>query len=106
MTEKVRNILAELRPRFESLYGDRLVRMVLYGSQARGDAEPGSDIDVLVVLRGPVSPYEEIRRTGGVVAELSLAHDEVICCLFMEEAWFSARQGPLLRNVRREGVAV
>ena len=56
MTANVGTILAELRRRFDALYGERLLRMVLYGSQARGDAEPGSDIDVLVVLAGHVSP--------------------------------------------------
>jgi len=31
-------------------YGDRLVKLLLYGSQARGDARPWSDVDVLAVL--------------------------------------------------------
>jgi len=99
-------VLAELRRRLEQLYGPRLVRLVLYGSQARGDAEPGSDIDVLVVLRDPIDPDQEISGSGGVVAELSLAHDVVLSCLFMGETEFLSRQGPLLRNIQREGVRV
>jgi uncharacterized protein len=69
MGERSRGLLAEMRRRFEALYGPRLVGLVLYGSQARGDAEPGSDIDVLVVLKGPVQVGEEIRRTGGITAD-------------------------------------
>jgi len=106
MSEKVKSILAELRRRFEALYGDRLVALILYGSQARGDAEPGSDIDVLVVLKGPVSPSDEIRRTSDDVCQLSYEHEESICCLFMDEQYFRSRNGPLLRNVRKEGVAI
>lgn len=106
MTEKVKSIVAELRRRFDGLYGDRLVQMVLYGSQARGDAEPGSDIDVLVVLEGPVACGEEIDRTLDDVAELSLDNDVVICCVFMDEHRFTTRHGPLLRNVRKEGVPI
>ena len=106
MRTRVQTILTELRRRFEALYGERLVRMVLYGSQARGDAEPGSDIDVLVVLKGPVHPGDEIARTGGVVAELSLQFHEVISCIFMDEDRFMHRSGPLLRNIRREGITV
>lgn len=102
---KVLEIVAELRRRLEELYGPRLVRLVLFGSQARGDAEPGSDIDVLVVLKGEVSPGEEIRRTGGIVADLSLANDVVVSCVFMDEHRFIHRNGPLLRNIRREGIA-
>ena len=106
MSERLRTILAELRRRLEALYGQRLVKLVLYGSQARGDAEPGSDIDVLVVLKGPVSPGEEIDRTIDIVSGLSLEHDEVICCVFMDEVRFTTRNGPLLRNIRREGVPI
>ena len=74
MNGKVQEILVELRRRFEALYGDRLKHMVLYGSQARGDAEPGADIDVLVVLQGPVEPSQEIQRTGDDVWPLSYEH--------------------------------
>jgi predicted nucleotidyltransferase len=102
---KVLEIVAALRGRLEELYGPRLVRLVLFGSQARGDAEPGSDIDVLVVLRGEVNAGEEIRRTGRIVADLSLANDVVVSCVFMDEHRFIHRNGPLLRNIRREGIA-
>ena len=85
MNEKLTAILAELRHRFEALYGERLLQKILFGSQARGDAEPGSDIDVLVVLKDPVPPGNEIDRTIGIVAELSLQHAEVISCVFIGE---------------------
>jgi predicted nucleotidyltransferase len=99
-------ILTELRGRLEVLYGARLVRLVLYGSQARDDATPDSDIDILVVLQGPVQPGEEIIRGGGIVADLSLRYGVVIACVFMDQEQFMHGQGPLLRNVRREGIAV
>ncbi len=106
MNEKVEMILSELRRRFESLYGERLAQMVLFGSQARGDAADGSDIDVLVVLRGSVEPGEEIARTGEVTAELSLQYDVVVSCVYISADRYSAEQSPLLLNVRREGVPV
>ncbi|MGH7230750.1 MAG: nucleotidyltransferase domain-containing protein [Nitrospiraceae bacterium] len=106
MSEKVNAILKELRRRFEELYGPRLTRMMLYGSQARGDAEQGSDIDVLVVLKGPVSPGKEIARTIDDVADLSLRHNEVVSCVFIAEERYEHEQSPLLINVRREGVPV
>ena len=106
MNAEIQTILSELRPRFESLYGRRLVRLVVFGSQVRGDAEPGSDIDVLVVLKGKVSPGEEIASTGGILSELSLKFNETICCVFMEEKRYNTRNGPFLRNIRREGMVV
>ncbi|MBI2941013.1 MAG: nucleotidyltransferase domain-containing protein [Chloroflexi bacterium] len=105
MSARTRMILTELRRRFEALYGPRLVRLVLFGSHARGDAEPESDIDVLVVLEGAVDPGEEISRTGRAVAELSLKHDTVISCTFVSRDRYLNEQSPFLMNVRREGIA-
>jgi predicted nucleotidyltransferase len=102
----LRAILQELRARLERLYGDQLVGLLLYGSQARGGAEEGSDIDVLAVLKGSVEPCVEIRRTEFIVAELSLAHDVVISCVFTSEAEFESDRTPLLLNVHAEGLPV
>ncbi len=106
MTPKVQTILAELKQRLTAIYGERLVRLVLFGSQARGDATPESDIDTLVVLRGPVNAGEEIRRTSSCGAALSLKHDVLISCVFVSADSFRQEQSPLLLNVQREGVAV
>lgn len=106
VNDKLKNILIELRSHFEQIYDSRLVTMVLYGSQARGDARPDSDIDILVVLKGQVNPGEEIKRTSHIRADLSLQNDEVISCLFMDEQRFLHYNGPLLRNIRKDGIAL
>ena len=106
MSEQLQNLLSELRSRFEALYGPRLVRLVLFGSHARGDAEPGSDIDVLVVLEGAVRSGEEIRRTLNDVAELSLENNVLFSCVFVSRDRYENELSPLLINVRRGGVPV
>lgn len=106
MSTSITNILAELRQHLERFYGSRLRSVWLYGSHARGDAQPGSDLDVLVVLDGDVNPGEEIARTGRVVSELSLRNNIVLSCLFVSADRYATEQSPILVNVRREGVAV
>lgn len=106
MHKTLAKILRDLRHRFEAIYAERLEQLLLYGSQARGDAAPGSDVDVLVVLRGPVSPCEEIARTLEDVADLSLEHGVVIACVFVSEDQFLRERSPLLLNVRRQGIAI
>jgi uncharacterized protein len=97
-------ILDRLKQELTKLYSDRLTHLTLFGSQARGDQHPESDIDVLVVLRAPVNPGEEIKRTGRIVADLSLEYDVVISCIFMAETDYQTRNSNLLRNIRNEGV--
>lgn len=77
----VRVLLADLRTVLEALYGDRLVRLVLFGSHARGDAHAESDVDVLVVLRGEVHVYREVRRMGSVVSEVGVEHAFAIAAI-------------------------
>ena len=106
MGPALEKILKELRRRLEALYGNRLVRLSLYGSQARGDATTGSDIDILVVLEGPVAPCAEIARTLNDVAEVSLDHGVVIACVFVSQEAYEHEQSPLLLNVRQQEIAI
>jgi len=94
----------ELRRQLEQLYGSRLRRLVLYGSQARGSATADSDIDVLVVLKGPVEPAVEVHRTSHIVSQLSLEHDVVIVCVFVDEYDLENEQSMFMANIRREGI--
>jgi predicted nucleotidyltransferase len=104
--EKLSQILKELHERLVEHYGDRLVKVVLFGSQARGDATFGSDIDVMVVLKGDVHPNEELERTGDLVAALSLKYDVLLSTVFRPEEAYIRAETPLLINVHSEGVLV
>jgi predicted nucleotidyltransferase len=103
---KLENTLTELRQTLHLEYGDRLVKIVLFGSQARNEAVNGSDIDILIVLKGEVRPSDEILKTGGMIADLSLKYDQVISCIFMAEQRFLHHNNMLLRNIRHEGITL
>jgi predicted nucleotidyltransferase len=106
LDENLKGILRELRERLEVLYGDRLVQTILFGSQARGDAQADSDMDVLLVLKGPLRVGQEITRMGPLLTALSLEHDTLVSCAFVTEERFREEQSPFLMNVRREGIAL
>ncbi|OAB58518.1 nucleotidyltransferase [Phormidium willei BDU 130791] len=97
-------ILKDLKDELTALYRDRLIYLTLFGSQARGDQDLESDIDVLVVLQAPVNPGEEIQRTGKIVADISLNYDVVISCIFMDKMQYHTHNNALLRNIRKDGV--
>lgn len=106
MDSQTQIAVAELRDRLSKLYGERFQRTVVFGSRARGDAFPDSDVDVLVVLGGDVRPFEEIRRAGDIVADVSLRNDIYLSCVYTSESRFENATTPFLKAVRREGISV
>ncbi|GIX47893.1 MAG: nucleotidyltransferase [Candidatus Tectimicrobiota bacterium] len=106
LPHRLRPILEEYRVRLTEVLGDELEALVLYGSQARGDAAEGSDIDVLCVMRGPFDYGELIERTSKLTAEISLKYDVVLSRAFVTSQDYRSRNTPFLMNVRREGIAV
>lgn len=99
-------IVKELHMEFDLVYGDRLKRVYLYGSYARGDAGEFSDIDVAVVLGGVVNRWNERERVGDIGTELSLRENCLLCLFFMSETEAADMPYPIHRNIAREGVAV
>lgn len=106
LNDTLKVILAELRQALAALYSARLVDVVLFGSQARGEAVAGSDIDVLIVLKDQVSQFEEVARTSEFTAALCLKYDVLISRMFVSEKDHQHSQMPFMLNVRREGVHV
>jgi predicted nucleotidyltransferase len=102
----IKEILGQLRLTLEKLYGDRLKRLILYGSWARGEATEDSDIDGLVVLKGPVKPGREIDRMLDLIVEMDWKYDILLSIHPVSEEDYQTRQSPLLINVRREGIEI
>ena len=102
---EVRAILAELKLGLESLYGARLCGLYLFGSYARGEAEPESDIDVLIVL-DQVSDYPgEVDRTGSLASALSLRYGLSLSRVFLSRRAWTEGADFFVKNVRQEGIA-
>ena len=104
-TLNVGQIVGEYRALLTEILNEALESVVLYGSQARGDAEVGSDIDVLCVMRGLFDYGDLIMRTSDAAAQVSLKYDVVISTAFVSSEDYRTRNTPFLMNVRREGVA-
>lgn len=104
---EIEPILKQSKQQIAELYGARLKRVVLYGSYARGQAnDEHSDIDLAVVLEGPVKPCEEIDRMADIFTNLSLEHDVLIAVYPVSEENYRSVNSPLLLNLRREGVTI
>lgn len=104
MNDTVAKVLEELKTKLRLIYGDRLKKVILYGSWARGDATNDSDIDLLVVLEGDLSPGREIERMIGAITDVMLDHSELVSVYPVSEDDYERVNSPLLMNARREGI--
>lgn len=103
MPDNIRKLLGELKQELTHVYGERLKGVYLYGSYARGENQPGSDVDVMIVLASYQRYGDEIKRTSEMNAKLSLDYNISISRLFMTEERWKYEDSPFLRNVRAQG---
>jgi predicted nucleotidyltransferase len=99
-------ILQKVKQSLRKFYQDKLEKIILYGSQARGDATEYSDIDILVVLKSTINPYDEIDKTSEIIADLCLEHDVVISRHFISSEKFESQNTPFIYNVKKEGIMI
>ena len=100
------SLLGELTDRLTAAYGDRLHAVVLFGSEARGDAGPDSDIDLLAVLETPTGDYgDELERGLAAVYPVALRLGRRVSVKPLTREEYERGDSPLLREVRRAGVA-
>ena len=103
--KKTSALLAEFKTRLKTIYGERLKRVFLYGSYARGQGGPESDVDILIVLDDWEHYAGEIDRTGAVASELSLAYGVSISQVFVRERDWLHEDTPFLVNAREDAIA-
>ena len=97
-----RDVARDLR----RLYGERLMSVVLFGSWARGDAHPESDIDLLVVLDHVESVWDELRHMDPLLWRHSYDNDTVVTALPVGACDFEKRDRTVVARAQAEGVLV
>lgn len=102
-TRKILPIIMKFKEEMDSLYKDNLDKMYLYGSYARGEAHPDSDVDILLVLHSMESPYAEISHTSDITYKYLFDHELNITLVPTTTERFDREDIGLYRNVKREG---
>jgi predicted nucleotidyltransferase len=103
---QLNEILGQVKQSLINPYQEQLEAIILYGSQARKEAYIDSDIDILVVLKPNINPYQEIDRTGDIIATISLNYDVVLSRHFVSLEKFNHGNNPFLQNVKQEGILI
>ncbi len=95
-------VLRRLKAELARLYGPRLERVILFGSRARGDAQPDSDWDIAVVLKGYDGGPTEANRLADLGHDLMLETGAALSLRPFAPEELEQRT-PLMHEIRREG---
>jgi uncharacterized protein len=106
LPKPILDVVLELEKGLKELYGDRFRGLLLYGSYARGTAWEGSDVDLLLLLDGPVNIGREIVASEPVVWPLSLDSDLVLSVMPADYEAYQRGETSFLSTVREEAVPV
>jgi predicted nucleotidyltransferase len=100
-------VVKDVSATLHNLYGERLLKIILYGSYARGDQHEESDIDFLVLLKdAEVSPFKEIDFYIKPISELSDKYKVEISVKAASYTFLQKENNLLAKFVREEGIAV
>jgi uncharacterized protein len=96
-------VLTRFRSALAKTYGERIERVVLFGSRARGEAGPDSDYDVAVFLRDFESFGAEAGRIAALGAEILSDTGAVINAIPFKAGAYTGRTG-FMGELRRDGL--
>lgn len=100
-------IVTRFKEEMQKLYGDRLHKIVLFGSYARGDFHEESDMDLLVVLNDEnVRSLSEKKIIRHIIEKWSEEMSYFISPLPISKNDYLQKQSPLLFFIRKEGKEV
>ena len=97
-------LLQGVKHKLEEAFPCRLKGVVLYGSEARRAAAADSDLDLLVLLDGPVEEPHDSRACIDALYPLVLESGRPIHAEPIDAEEYRAAQYPLFQHAAREGV--
>ena len=99
------DVLSRFKRRAADALPGRVAKVVLYGSRARGSAQPDSDWDVAVFLAGAAPLAEDWRALADAAYDLIVESGQFIQPLALPVARWG-EDSALLRDIREHGVEI
>lgn len=107
MPNNIKKTLNDFIRQVKELLGDRVKKIILYGSYARGDFNKNSDIDIMILTDLNEKEIEDYRdKISDIVFEIELDKEIYISPIIKNVDKYNARINviPFYMNVQKEGV--
>ena len=103
--EAIAELTEEFAKGIRELYGERLSKVILFGSYARGEQHEDSDVDFLVVLNGiEINGYHEIELMSPFTFDLSIKYGLSVSAVPMSTEKFEGNYSLLSNNIHTDGI--
>lgn len=103
----IQSVIDKLKTRLEAWYKNRLDRIILYGSYARGDYHADSDIDLLIVLKDrSLSRWKEINDLVALKYDLMIDNDILFSTKVISETDYNNKPNAIYHFIRSEGIVL
>ncbi len=106
MLFSMNKVLNECKSVLINHYGEQFKGLILFGSNARNEANESSDIDLLVLLRKPFDYFHEIKVVIDLLYQIQLEHKKFISAKVADSKEYESGSIQLYRNIQREGIFV
>lgn len=104
-SDQLRALSQEVKQALTELYGERLDRVILFGSYARGDFHAESDVDYLILLRDEqIKAGKEVRMMAPSIGALALQYDIEVSVFPASLSTYLLGHTPLFQSVQHEGI--
>lgn len=106
---ELNTILKKMTEIYYYVYGDDVVRIILYGSYARGDYQNDSDIDIVAIVRGDrVDLQNRLKKIWDISSDLELEYGTIVSPTVIPFSEFEQYKDdlPYYKNIQNEGVNI
>jgi predicted nucleotidyltransferase len=106
---EIDTIMKELIEKIRPLFGDKLKKVILYGSYARGDYDEESDVDVMFLVDDEDENLRTYRKPiRKVESEIDFKYDVLLCGIVQNQDKFYQyiNDIPFYSNVYKEGIVL
>ena len=105
--DKIKSLLPEIEKRIRTTFGEKVLKIILFGSYARGDYDNESDVDIMVIVDD--DNLEPFRKKRTELTAYYLDRENILLSIIIETASINERyknHSPFLLNVNKEGVVL
>ena len=106
---QLEQIKRDIVDEYRRIYGDAIVRIVLYGSYARGEETTESDVDITAIVRGErMELQKKLPSLWDASAQIGLENDAVVSPTVIPYDEFEKYKEslPYYMNIEKEGLAI